>query len=518
MNGSLASRSRSQRSSTVGQQDAELLALLQEKKRRLAGRDRLLGFTEYVSPYYQADPFHIYVCEALDRVVSGDLSRLMIFAPPQHGKTIITSEHLPAFWLGRYPDDPVILASYGARRAYDNSRKARNIVEREEYRVLFGDLGPQDVAPVTTSDDSRAADEWALSHPHRGGVLAAGVGGAVTGFGAKLIIIDDPIKSWKEAQSTLIRDTAWEWYENTLLSRLREGGRMVLIITRWHQDDLAGRILAKERDLWTVLRFPALAETQEERDRAHEFLGLPPQQGDLIGRAPGEPLAPRRFSRETLEARRSTSGWWAIYQQIPRPTEGNLVKRQWLTIVDAVPADADIRARVRYWDKAGTSGGTGARTAGVRLALAKDGRIYVEHSIAGYFNAGERERVIRQTAELDGKTVKVYVEQEPGSGGLESAQATIRNLQGFSVYADRPTGDKDTRLEPFAAQAQAGNVYLKRGDWNMDYIEELIAIPNGARRDQGDATAGAYNMAVSKANSGFTPRIVDASGARKIGA
>lgn len=500
MNGSLANPSRSRQGSAVGQQDAELVALLQEKKRRIAGRSRLLDFTEYVSPYYQADAFHRHVCEALDKVVSGDTSRLMIFAPPQHGKTVLTSEHLPAFWLGKYPDDSVIITSYGARRAYDNSRKARNLVESEEYRVLFGDLGPQDVAPVSTSDDSRAADEWALSHPYRGGVLAAGVGGAVTGFGAKLIVIDDPIKSWKEAQSTLIRETAWEWYENTLLSRLREGGRIVLIITRWHQDDLAGRILAKERDQWLVLRYPALAETQEERDEAHRFLGLKPQRGDLIRRKPGEPLAPRRFSRETLEGRRATSGWWAIYQQVPKPTEGNLIKRQWLQLISAAPSDADIRTRIRYWDNAGTSTGTGARTAGVKLALAKDGRVFVEHAIAGYWNAGERKRVQRQIAELDGRGTRIYIEQEPGSAGVESVKAAITNLEGFSAYADRPTGDKDTRLEPFAAQAEAGNVYLLKGEWNMDYIEELISVPNGARRDQADATAGAYNIAVTKAN------------------
>jgi predicted phage terminase large subunit-like protein len=152
--------------------------------------------------------------------------------------------------------------------------------------------------------------------------------------------------------------------------------------------------------------------------------------------------------------------------------------------------------RIRYWDKGGTDN-AGAYTAGVLMAY-YEGILYVEDVVREQMSAGRREKVIRQTAELDaqhyGKSgVHVYVEQEPGSGGKESAENTIRNLAGFVVYADRPTGNKDTRMEPFAAQAEAGNVRLKRGHWNQAFIEEAVTVPNSTYRDQIDAASGAVN-------------------------
>lgn len=475
-------------------------AAAQELLTRRKARTHYMSFVQYVSPYYKADPFHIAVAEALEKVVRGETTKLMIFAPPQHGKTLLTSEHLPAFWLGMFPDDPVLIASYGARRAYDNSRKARNLLERPEYQRLFGNLGPTDVVPVETSDDSRAADQWALAYPHRGGVLAAGVGGAITGFGAKLAIIDDPVKDWKEAQSATIRESTWEWYQNTFLTRVWEGGRIVLIQTRWHEQDLAGRIIQTERDDWTILRFPAIAETQAERDEAHRFLSLPLGQADPLGRAPGEALAPHRFSAETLLARRSTSGWYPVYQQVPKPAEGDRFKRVWLEADERMVAAAPAHCRrVRYWDKAGSTSDSAKYTAGVMVAFDDKTKIaYIEDVVRGRWSALQREEIMRQTAEADaqkygrGKVI-IWIEQEPGSGGLESAQNTIRNLAGHTVKADKPTGDKDTRLEPFAAYTEGGMVRMVRGAWNTPFVDELAAIPNGAFRDQADAVAGAFN-------------------------
>jgi predicted phage terminase large subunit-like protein len=151
---------------------------------------------------------------------------------------------------------------------------------------------------------------------------------------------------------------------------------------------------------------------------------------------------------------------------------------------------------VRYWDKAGTAGG-GAYTAGVLLAVHKNGTFYAADVVRGQWSALERERVIRATADLDrqhlGRSVKIYLEQEPGSGGKESIEASLRNLAGFAAYGDRPTGNKDARLEPFAAQVEAGNVALKRGAWNRAFIDELCAVPTGQYRDQADAAAGAFN-------------------------
>jgi predicted phage terminase large subunit-like protein len=453
-------------------------------------RRRLIRFTEFTYPQYVVEPVHELIASTLDQVVRGHLNRVMIFAPPQHGKSELVSVRLPAYWLGKRPNDPVILASYAADLAQSKSRQARRIIESEVFGGLF--------QGVITRPDSRAVNHWELSAPYRGGMLAVGIGGPVTGHGARLGIIDDPFENWEQAQSPAYRNRAWEWWRTTFRTRIWEGGAIVIIMTRWHEDDLAGRILAEQPDAWTVLRLPAIAETQVERDTNNRFLGMPEGESDPLRRPPGEPLAPKRYSSLallSLKADVGSMGWSAEYQGVPRPAEGNRFKRHWFPIVDQVPAEAK---RIRYWDKAGTEGGEGARTAGVLVALTDEGQIYIESVVFDRYSALQREQVIKQTAILDASRyqnrVHIWIEQEPGSGGKESAESTIRNLKGFPIYADRPSGDKDTRLEPFAAQAEAGNVHLKRDPlWNQAYIEEMCAIPNGSTRDMGDSTAGAFN-------------------------
>jgi len=431
---------------------------------------------------------HELIASKLDAVVAGDIRRLMIFAPPQHGKSELVSVRLPAYWFGRHPDDPIILTSYAASLAHSKSRQARDVVESVAYEAVFGENSPYD-DPVRTRQDSRSVYEWRLVPPHRGVMVAAGVGGPITGHPAKLGIIDDPFENWEQARSATMREKAWEWYRGTFRTRIWEGGAIVVIMTRWHEDDLGGRLM--QQGGWEILRLPALAETQADRDANNKRMGLPMGEGDPLGREADKPLSPRRFSRSTLIEIRDDVGsmvWTAEYQGSPRAPEGNRFKRSWFTIIATAPADAD---RVRYWDKAGTEDG-GAYTAGVRMA-SKDGRIYIEDVVRGQWSSGQRERVMQQTAAMDDTDLDIWIEQEPGSGGLESAEATIRNLAGYSVHKDKVTGDKDVRLEPFAAQAEAGNVYLVRGGWNSDWIEEMVTVPNGAHRDQADATAGAYN-------------------------
>jgi predicted phage terminase large subunit-like protein len=306
-------------------------------------------------------------------------------------------------------------------------------------------------------------------------------------------IIDDPFENWEQAQSQTFRDRVWEWWQATFRTRIWEAGSVIIVMTRWHEDDLAGRLIGDGAGGWTILRLPALAETQDERDENNRRMGLPGGQPDPLGRAPGEALSPGRFSRAALDALKRDVGslvWNAEYQGSPRAPEGNRFKRGWFQLVDAAPANA---RRVRYWDKAGTEDG-GAFTAGVLMSTDMN-LFYIEDVVRGQWSAFQREATIKQVAELDARRgrVDVWIEQEPGSGGKESAEATIRNLAGFSIHAERPTGDKDVRMEPFAAQAEAGNVKLVRGAWNAAWLDEITAIPHGAYRDQGDATAGGFN-------------------------
>lgn len=463
---------------------------LDDPKRELAARElarrRLLDFTTYTYPQYVAEPAHRLICEHLERVRAGEIDRLMIFAPPQHGKTELVSVRFPAFWLAERPDDPIILASYGASLAHGKSRESRTVVESPFYEALF--------PGIKTDQTSRAREHWELD-THRGVMHAAGVGGPITGHGAQLGIIDDPFENWAQAYSQTIRDKVWDWYRSTFRTRVWEGGSIVLIMTRWHQDDLAGRLLQAQGDRWTVLRLPAIAETQEERDESNRLLAQPLGEEDPLGREAGEALCPQRFSLDALLEIKTDIGpmaWAAEYQGVPRAPEGNIFKRDWFRIIPTVPAKGE---RVRYWDKAGTEGG-GARTAGV-LMLSSGGLYYVEHVVKGQWASHGREVIIKQTAQMDaeqyGNRVQVWIEQEPGSGGKESAEATIRNLAGFPIRADRVTGHKDVRIGPYAAQAGAGNVKLLRGPWNQDYIDEMCSIPTGEFRDQADASAGAFN-------------------------
>lgn len=459
---------------------------------RRNARARLLDFTRYTYPQYVADPVHALIASTLDRVVAGELTRLMIFAPPQHGKSELTSVRLPAFWLGQRPDDPVILTSYGATLAESKSRQVRDILIGDEFRALFGDLAPVD-EPVQLRPDSRAVARWQLAG-HRGAMLAVGVGGPVTGHGAQLGIIDDPFENWEQAASQTHRDRVWDWYRGTFRTRIWEGGAIVLIMTRWHEDDLAGRLLREQGGEWHVLRLPALAETQEERDYNDRRMGLAVGGVDPLAREPGEALAPRRYSATEMALIRRDVGslvFAAEYQGAPTAAEGTLVKRAWLPIVQAAPAS--VLGRVRYWDKAASTAASAKFTAGARLSYGADGIIYVEDVKRGQWSTGERRAVMRQTAQMDGIEVVIGVEQEPGSSGLDSVQDDIRLLAGFAAFADRPSGDKDTRLLPFAAQAEAGNVRLLAGAWNEAFIDELTAIPNGRYRDQADAVAAGFN-------------------------
>jgi hypothetical protein len=236
---------------------------------------------------------------------AGRTRRLMVFAPPRHGKSQLVSVYLPAWFLGVYPDKRVILSSYEASFAAGWGRKVRDILA-EHGEAVFG---------LKLRSDSTAADRWDLAG-HAGGMMTAGVGGPLTGKGADLFILDDPVKNAEEAMSQALRDKCWDWFLSTAYTRLEPGAAVVLIMTRWHPDDLSGRILARQEEtgaLWDVVSLPALAEAD-----------------DPLGRKPGEALWPERYPVESLNEIRSTQGsmWFqAMYQQSPTLPEGNLFKR-----------------------------------------------------------------------------------------------------------------------------------------------------------------------------------------------
>lgn len=440
---------------------------IQKKSIALSFRD----FVESVNPRYQWYEYVTSLAAILQRVADDEINRLMIFEPPRHGKSELVSRLFSAYYLYRHPERWVGINSYAAELAYTFSRNARDNYHRNGGRLKSG---------------AAAVKHWETEQG--GGLWAAGVGGPITGKGFHLGVIDDPLKNYEEAASETIRQKQKDWYASTFYTREEPGGAIIVIQTRWHEDDLSGYLLAKEADepeYWHIVHFEAIKE-----DQVPEYPGTCTLEPDL--RQPGEALSPARYPLGKLNkiaARIGDYFFGALYQQRPRPREGNMFKRHWFEIVPQVPNDA---TRVRYWDKAGTQDG-GAFTAGVLMARDSAGVYYVEDMLRGQWGATEREKIIKQTAELDGKKVEVWIEQEPGSGGKESAEATIRNLAGFTVRADKVTGDKVTRAEPFAAQAGGLNVKIKKAAWNNDYLERLTAFPNGKYKDDVDASSGAFN-------------------------
>lgn len=412
----------------------------------------------FVTPLYTWDVAHlIKIREYLAEITAGDNDRLMVFCPPRHGKSAMTTVRYPIWRMEREPTLRVIVACYNQILANRFSRAARRIA----------------ISRLELDRERKAVEEWQTT---AGGVFrAVGVGGGITGQGGDLIVIDDPVQSREQAESESYRERVWEWYTDDLFTRLEPGAAIILIQTRWHEDDLAGRILASEdAAAWKVVNLPALAE-----------------KGDLLLRTLGDPLWPERFGLEALAERRRVLGTYsftALYQQRPQPIEGGMFKREWFDIINVAPAQA---LRVRYWDKS-ASEGEGDYSAGVKIAKDSDGQFYIEDVLRGQWSPLTRERLIKQTAILDGKGTTVWVEQEPGSGGKESAQNTVRNLAGYKAYMDRVTGEKAVRAMPFSAQCEARNVKLVRGAWNAAYLDEICNFPYGAHDDQVDGSSGGF--------------------------
>lgn len=431
-------------------------------------------FVERIKPGYQWYEHCERLASVLQRVADDRVRRLMIFAPPRHGKSEEVSRLFSAYYLLRHPERWVGINSYAADLAYTLSRSSR-----ENYAAGGG----------ATKPDAGAVKHWETMGG--GGLWAAGVGGPITGKGFHLGIIDDPLKNAEEAASALIREKQKEWYRSTFYTREEPGGAIVVIQTRWHEDDLSGWLLAEEigedtdtPEGWHVVNFEALKERERRPFPATVTL-------ERDWREPGEPLCPERYPAEKLEKIRSRIGGYvfgALYQQNPTPREGSHFKVARLNIIDAAPAG--LRT-CRAWDLAATEGG-GDYTAGPLLGTDDDGRFYVLDVKHGQWGTDDRNSVLRQTAALDGKPTHIRLAQDPGQAGKEQAQSLIRMLAGYTVKAERVSGDKVTRADPFSAQVNAGNVSLVKGPWNAAYIEELRQFPLGAHDDQVDASSDAF--------------------------
>lgn len=391
----------------------------------------------------------------------GECDRLAIFMPPRHAKTETMTVRAPVFLLEERPTARILVTGYNERVAHRFSRKSRTLAKSR----------------FELSPDKTGVDEWETRAG--GGIVARGVGTPPTGFGFDWIFIDDPIKKREEAESEVYREKVWDWYTDDLYTRLEPGGKIVMTVTRWHHDDVAARAIASEPGKWRILRMPALAE-----------------ENDPIGRQPGEALWPERFPadalrriREVMTKADGSYSFESLYQQNPTPREGSFFKVGMLAIADAAPAG--LRT-CRAWDLAASTG-KGDYTAGVRLGVDAAGNWWILDAQRGQWGVEERDSMLRLTAATDGRETKIRLAQDPGQAGKDQAQRLTRMLAGYSVRAERVTGDKATRADGFAAQVNAGNVRLVRGAWNAALIEELRQFPMGKNDDLVDACADAFS-------------------------
>jgi predicted phage terminase large subunit-like protein len=286
------------------------ISLTDEELRIAGARGNLRLFGDYCTPQWDWTPQHIrMMADAYMKVERGEIKRLMVFMPPRHSKSETGTIHFPAWYLMRNPDKRVIITSYSADLAKTFSLRIRALVK---------EFGPK-LFNVYLSDELAKAEQWAIKD-HHGMLIAAGVGGPITGQGASLFIIDDPIKNAEEANSPTIRQKIWDWWTTTAYTRLEPDGAVVLTLTRWHEDDLAGRLIKQMgeegQEQWHILRLPALAEDEN----------------DPMGRKIGEALWPSRYSRERLlEIQKSVGSyvWSALYQQRPQDLGGGAFKAHW---------------------------------------------------------------------------------------------------------------------------------------------------------------------------------------------
>lgn len=444
-----------------------------------------MNFATYTKPDYQVNWHHGVMCSYLDRFIAGDIKRLMVFMPPRHGKSELVSRRLPAYIMGRNPNAQIIACSYSADLAQRMNRDTQRIIDDPAYQRLFPatQLFGANIRTVAKGTYLRNSDIFEIVG-HRGAYRSSGVGGGITGMGFDYGIIDDPIKNRAEAESKTYRDNLWEWYTSTFYTRAEKDAAVLVTCTRWHQDDLAGRLLehaqAEDGEKWEIVDFPAIKETDDNPTDMREI---------------GDPLWPDKYSRDRMAKIKTVLGpysWAALYQQKPTPAEGGMFKRAPVEIVDALPTGGQW---VRWWDRAASSK-TGDYSAGV-LMMALDGTYYVADVQRGQWATDERDAVIRQTAALDAQRTSgkcaTWGEQEPGSSGLDVARAFVKLLAGYSVSTEPSTGSKEVRAMPLAAQWNAGNVKLLRGAWNVSYLDEMTAFPFGTNDDQVDGSSGAFS-------------------------
>lgn len=451
-------------------------------------------YASYCDPTFLR-PAHVEVIsDTVVRLVEGRLlkrdgtpyTKLAVAMPPRHGKSEMISKYTPAWFVTKYPDFKVLSTSYEGDFAADWGRKARELVEAHP------ELG------VSVSSASKAAAKWELAG-RKGGMNTAGAGGPITGKGGQLMIIDDPVKNFEDAQSELMRERTWNWYRGVFLNRGEPGlppGRVIIVLqTRWHEDDLMGRLLKEEPDEWFLLSLPAIAGP-----------------ADPLGRLPGEALWPERYDIAALEALRKSSGsyvWSALFQQSPQIEGGGLFRSDALRYhtYNRTDKGAFVRlmapegppkvvpeaqlARFMVVDLAASLKTTADFSVYAHFAVTPDKDLVLLDAYRARIEGSEHMAVLER---LYNAWRPRFVGIERATFGLSLIQTAARTGR-IPIRELKPDTDKVSRAYGAGALAEAGKLYLPRdAEWLSDWVNELVGFPNAAHDDCVDVTAYAAHL------------------------
>lgn len=440
---------------------------LAELARRQAQR-RLIPFTRLTKENYFSSWHHELTAAHLEAVEAREIDRLMILEPPRHGKSELSSVRFPAWYIGRNPTHHIIHCSYSAELAVYFGRQVRNLTADPLYAEIF--------PGAAMSLDSTAMAKW---YTEKGGsYIAAGVGGPIGGRGAHILNIDDPVKDRKQADSALYRGTVWNWYTDVALPRLSglvpgPRGAIVITMTRWHKDDLAGRILNRAKDIgekWTILELPAIAEKDDEF------------------RAKGKALWPAAYPIEALDKIRNaqgTRGWNALYQQHPTEDEGGIFKRSWWKRYDKLPNTIELW--IQSWDMSFKDAKESSYVVG-QVWAKKGANKYLVDQVRDRMDFVKTVRAVREMSKKWPQATAKLVE------GKANGPAVISILKDEieGLIEVEPQGGKESRASSVSPQVEAGNVWLPEdAPWVDEFMDEHADFPKSVNDDQVDTTSQA---------------------------
>lgn len=428
-----------------------------------------MPFCVYTWPEYETPNHIVELAKDLEAIERGELKRLIVITPPRHGKSELISLRFPCWYLGRHPEDYIVQAGYGESITLAHSRQARDIFISREVRRLFPNAyyRPERAAQEAIVPERQAAHEWGTIQG--GSYYAVGIGGGLTGRGYDLGIIDDPVKDQEEAESPTMREKVWNWYTKVFRTRAEPDAAIIVVMTRWHQDDLVGRLLKQmqedpKADRWKVLHFPALTD--------------------------GKALWPERYPEKELLKTLASIGsraFESLYQGNPTVAEGQIVKREWWRYYTEVPA---ISLKLHSWDTAFKDKTQNDFSVCTVWGEADNG-YYLLDLWRGKVEFPELKRISEALYDKD-RPDAVLVED------AASGQSLIQELQRDTKIPVLPIKvDSSKMARTYAATPiiEAGRVFLpKNAPWLYDYIEEMSAFPNAEHDDQVDSTTQALSF------------------------